>query len=47
MNIVDAAVDAHLSQFDVSDNLSMRIEPGLMPVGNRMAAVVGLRFDIH
>lgn len=47
LNIMDAAVDAHLSQFDVSDNLSMRVEPGLMPVGDRMAAVLGLRFDIH
>lgn len=27
LNIVDAAVDAHLFYFDVSDDLSMRIEP--------------------
>jgi heme oxygenase len=27
LNIVDAAVDAHLFEFDVSDNLSMRVEP--------------------
>lgn len=27
LNIIDAAVDAHLLQFDVSDNLSIRIEP--------------------
>jgi hypothetical protein len=29
LNIVDAAVDAHLFEFDVSDNLSMRVEPVL------------------
>jgi len=27
LNIVDAAVDAHLFEFDVSDNLSMRVKP--------------------
>lgn len=27
LNIVDAAVDAHLYDFDVSDDLSMRLEP--------------------
>jgi hypothetical protein len=30
--IVDAAVDAHLKYFDVSENLSMRIKPALIPV---------------
>jgi hypothetical protein len=30
--IVDAAVDAHLRYFDVSDNLSMRIKPSLIPI---------------
>jgi hypothetical protein len=29
LNIVDAAVDAHLFEFDVSDNLSMRVQPVL------------------
>jgi hypothetical protein len=27
LNIVDAAVDAHLSTFDISPNLSMKIQP--------------------
>jgi hypothetical protein len=31
LNIVDATVDAHLMGFDVSDNLSMRLQP---PSGN-------------
>jgi hypothetical protein len=30
LNIVDAAVDAHLYTFDVSDNLSMEIRPTLI-----------------
>jgi len=30
LNIVDAAVDAHMFTFDVSDNLSLRIQPSLL-----------------
>ena len=30
LNIVDASVDAHLFKFDVSDDLSMQIEPTLI-----------------
>lgn len=32
LNIIDASVDAHLFEFDVSGDLSMRIEPVLAPV---------------
>lgn len=45
LNVADAAVDAHLSQFDVSDNLSLRVEPGLMPAGNRLTAVLGVKLN--
>lgn len=34
LNVVDAAVDAHLKTFDVSDNLSLQIKPGYSPVAN-------------
>ena len=27
LNIIDASVDAHLFNFDISDNLSLRVEP--------------------
>lgn len=30
LNVVDATVDAHLRDFDVSDNLSMRIRPTIL-----------------
>lgn len=30
LNVVDATVDAHLKDFDVSDNLSMRIKPTIL-----------------
>jgi len=29
LNIIDASVDAHLFKFDISDDLSMRIEPNI------------------
>lgn len=31
LNVVDATVDAHLRDFDVSDNISMRISPAVLP----------------
>lgn len=31
LNIVDATVDGHLKGFDISDDLSMKIRPALMP----------------
>lgn len=33
LNIVDAAVDAHLYEFNVSNDLSMRIQPSVQPTG--------------
>lgn len=45
LNVADAAVDAHLKTFDVSDNLSVQFKPGYSP----MAGTNGLNlvFDIH
>lgn len=34
LNVVDAAVDAHLKTFDVSDNLTFEIKPGYSPMAN-------------
>lgn len=31
LNIIDASVDAHLFEFDVSDDLTLRIEPNFLP----------------
>lgn len=33
LNIIDAAVDAHLKDFDVSDDLSLRVQPTLQQTG--------------
>ncbi|MEJ7609988.1 MAG: DUF5683 domain-containing protein [Ferruginibacter sp.] len=32
LNVADAAVDAHLKTFDVSDDLSLKIKPGYSPM---------------
>lgn len=34
LNIVDANVDGHLYDFDVSDNLSLKIQPATLPLSN-------------
>jgi len=34
LNVADAAVDAHLKTFDVSDNLSLEFKPGFSPMAN-------------
>lgn len=47
LNIADAAVDAHLSGFDVSDDLTLKIQPQLQLVGNEPLYSLGLVFDIH
>ena len=45
LNVADAAVDAHLKTFDVSDNLTVQLKPGY----SRMAKTNGLSLvlDIH
>lgn len=45
LNVIDATVDAHLKEFDVSDKLSMRIKPVLMqgPTAAGVSVVFSLR----
>ena len=45
LNVVDATVDAHLKAFDVSDNISLRINPGYSPMANTSG--ISFVFDIH
>jgi hypothetical protein len=46
LNLVDANVDAHLSGFDISDNLALKIEPGLESL-NSGATPYGLTFKLQ
>lgn len=34
LNVVDAAVDAHLKTFDVGENLTIQLKPGYSPLAN-------------
>jgi hypothetical protein len=34
LNLVDAAVDAHLYNYDISDDITLRLSPGIIPVNN-------------
>src|SRR5882724_3685439 len=46
LQIVDATVDAHLRDFNVNDDLSLRIRPTLIP-GPTYISGVSFVFDIH
>ena len=45
LNIVDATVDAHLFDYDIGNDLSMKIEPRLMYTGRNMNTL-GLQISI-
>ena len=45
LQIVDASVDAHLFNFDVSDDLSLNIRPSLIQTQNRMDGGLALTFS--
>jgi len=47
LNILDATVDAHLYTFNISENLSMKIEPGLMPFPNGIRPAGGVRLCLQ
>jgi len=47
-NILDAYVFTHLREFDISNDLSMRIEPiNLSMLGNQPVVTCGLKFNIR
>lgn len=43
MNLIDAAVDAHLFYFNVSDDLSMRVQPEFRSLGYNQQPYTGAR----
>ena len=47
LNIIDANVDAHLSAFDVSDDLTFRFEPSYESISAGGSNVVGLSLKIN
>jgi hypothetical protein len=47
LNILDAAVDAHLYTFNISDNLTMKVEPAMLPSGYGYKPAGGFRLCLH
>ena len=47
LNVVDAAVDAHLKTFDVSDDLGLQIKPGYSPMANTNGISLVLNIGKH
>jgi len=47
VNILDATVDAHLYTFNISDKLSMRIEPAMLSTGISYRPAGGLKLSLH
>lgn len=49
LNVVDATIDAHLRDFDVSDDLSLRLAPptNISLFGGGSVAGLGIVMDIH
>jgi hypothetical protein len=47
LNIVDATVDAHLFKFDVTEDLSLRVEPDFRYQPYNKSTIPGLRISIN
>lgn len=47
IQIVDAAVDAHFYNFDISDDLSMRVSPAMMPPAPGEFGGLGLQLNLN
>lgn len=47
LNIIDASVDAHLFYFDVSDDLSINIQPQVLPSHNYKTATFGSTISLR
>ncbi|MGI4741701.1 MAG: DUF5683 domain-containing protein [Janthinobacterium lividum] len=47
LQILDAVVDAHLYDFDVSDNLSLNVQPTLLPLPGQLLPGTGLALSLR
>jgi len=47
VNILDATVDAHLYTFNITDNLTMKMEPALLPTQVNYKPAAGLKLSLH
>jgi hypothetical protein len=47
LNIVDASVDAHLFTYNISKDLSLKVEPAIMPPSYGKNYMSGIRLSLH
>jgi len=47
LNIVDAAVDGYLFDFDVSDDLSLKIQPDILPIAQTYTVGMGFKICLN
>lgn len=47
LNILDATVDAHLYTFNISDKLTMKVEPAILPSGFGCKPAGGVKLCLH
>jgi hypothetical protein len=47
LNILDATVDAHLYTFNISENLTLKAEPALLPTGFGYKPAGGVKLCLH
>ena len=47
MNILDATVDAHLYTFNISDKLTMKVEPAMQLTGFNYQPAAGIKLSLH
>jgi len=47
LNILDATVDAHLYTYNISDKLSLKVEPSMQQTGFTLKPATGLRISLH
>ena len=47
LNILDATVDAHLYTFNISDKLTMKVEPAMQLTGFNYQPAAGVKLSLH
>lgn len=47
LNILDATVDAHLYTFNISDKLTMKVEPAMLQAGSSYQTSAGVKLSLH
>ncbi len=46
LNIIDASVDAHLFNFDISDDLTLNWQPSMINIDNRFVYCINFTFNL-